>query len=357
MMKQILDVYCFASSQEANLQKSGVFFSANTDSDTKEDVCSALGISSTDAPGLYLGIPAIWKRSKCPALSFIKDKVAKRVNSWKRNFLSFRGREVMIKSVISAIPAYIMNCFKLPLRTCRELDAMVSNFWWGQNKEGGKIHWVAWNKLTNSKNSGGLGFRDFSCFNLALLAKRAWRVLKCPNDPWVKILKGVYFPNGDFLTAGKGSRASWAWSSIIEGRDWLLKGMSWRVGNGESINLWKDRWIPKFRGGRLSIDDADGLHDFVLVKDIIEEGRWCLDEVEQWLLPSEVFVIKRIPLPLGVKEDSLVWAASNNGIYSIKSEYHFFQGFVEQGFCAEGWFFYAYLFLGLEVALEVFLSS
>lgn len=25
----------------------------------------------------------------------------------------------------------------------------------------------------------------------------------------------------------------------------LLKGMWWRDGNGNSIRLWKDKWIPK----------------------------------------------------------------------------------------------------------------
>lgn len=90
-MKEVLDIYCFASGQEANLQKSGIFFSSNIIPNVKNMVCLKLGVDAVD-PGLYLGILAVWERSKCDALSFVKDRVARRVNSWKRNFLSFGGK-------------------------------------------------------------------------------------------------------------------------------------------------------------------------------------------------------------------------------------------------------------------------
>lgn len=83
--------------------------------------------------------------------------------------------------------------FQISKKTCSELNSLVSNFLWGKGDKGNKIHWVAWTKLSSSKKVGGLGFRDFSCFKLALLAKQAWRVLSSPNDPWFRILKGTYF--------------------------------------------------------------------------------------------------------------------------------------------------------------------
>lgn len=34
------------------------------------------------------------------------------------------------------------------------------------------MHWMAWEKMTETKEEGNLGFRDLKAFNLALLGKQ-----------------------------------------------------------------------------------------------------------------------------------------------------------------------------------------
>ncbi|KAG5553929.1 hypothetical protein RHGRI_011706 [Rhododendron griersonianum] len=68
--------------------------------------------------------------------------------------------------------------------------------------------------------------------NEALLARQGWRLLMNPQSYWAKIMKGLYFPNSSFLEAKKGHRASWAWMSLLHGRELLAKGLRWQVQSG-----------------------------------------------------------------------------------------------------------------------------
>lgn len=84
--------------------------------------------------------------------------------------VSLSHKEVLLKSVAQAILVYTMSCFKIPDTLCKEINYMVSKFWWGQKETEGKIHWHKWSKLCRDKSEGVMGFRDLSMFNQALLA-------------------------------------------------------------------------------------------------------------------------------------------------------------------------------------------
>ena len=62
-------------------------------------------------------------------MGYIKDRVWKRLNSWKGKFLSRAGKEVLLKTVIQAIPNYLMNVFLMPYDLCSELERMMNSFW------------------------------------------------------------------------------------------------------------------------------------------------------------------------------------------------------------------------------------
>lgn len=47
-----------------------------------------------------------------------------------------------------------------------------------------------------------MGLKDLSNFNTAVHHKLAWR-MQHNQDLWVRVLKGIYFPNCDFLQAKK----------------------------------------------------------------------------------------------------------------------------------------------------------
>ena len=48
------------------------------------------------------------------------------------------------------------------------------------------------------------------------------------------------------MEAKEGHGGSYAWKRILIGREVIQKGTKWRVGNGESIKLWGNKWLPSF---------------------------------------------------------------------------------------------------------------
>lgn len=94
------------------------------------------------------------------------------------------------------------------------------------------------------KQQGGMRFCDIHCFNLALLAKQACRLVDNLDSLCATILKAKYFPDSDLLNAKLKKGASFTWQSIMSGVNTLKHGYISRVGDGTKINIWSDAWVP-----------------------------------------------------------------------------------------------------------------
>ena len=91
--------------------------------------------------------------------------MGRRIAKWKGKLLSNAGREILIKAVAQATPTYTISCFKLQDSLCRELNAMVSSFSWGQKGSERKMAWVSSERMCTRKVDGGMGFKDLKVFN------------------------------------------------------------------------------------------------------------------------------------------------------------------------------------------------
>lgn len=104
----------------------------------------------------------------------------------------------------------------------------------------GKIHWVNWFALCDSKRDGGMGFRDLRSFNLALLRKQVWRIILFPHSLLSRIFKAKYFPHCDVLDSIPKANASFTWKSISSAIVLIRHGIRMRIGNGIDTNVWSD---------------------------------------------------------------------------------------------------------------------
>jgi hypothetical protein len=157
-------------------------------------------------------------RKKKDTFSYIKDRIWKLINSWRGQALSKAEMEVMIKPVLQAIPSYVMNIYILPDSTIKEIERMINSFWWECGVDNKGIRWMAWDRLAYPKVMGGMKFRDFHNFNLAMVAKQGWNIMTRPHTLVAKIYKARYFPNTSLFDSHLGHSPSYAWRSIWNSR-------------------------------------------------------------------------------------------------------------------------------------------
>ena len=91
---------------------------------------------------------------------------------------------------------------------------------------------------------GGMGFRDIELFNLALLARQAWRLIEFPDSLCAQVLRAKYYPSGNITDTVFTGNGSSTWLAIEHGLELVKQGYIWRVGNGTNIRIWRDPWIP-----------------------------------------------------------------------------------------------------------------
>ena len=77
-----------------------------------------------------------------------------KIERWKEKLLSPTGKEVLIKSIIQAIPSYAISTLLFPKGFYEELTANVTRFWWSRNGRDKSIHQKSWEMMTKSKKYG-----------------------------------------------------------------------------------------------------------------------------------------------------------------------------------------------------------
>jgi hypothetical protein len=129
VLSGLLEMYEEASGQWLNKDKTWVFFSRNTCTEIREALSHMIGIPASRRYNHYLGLPALVGRSRIREFQNIVDRVKRRLNDWKNKFLSQASKEVLLKTVIQAIPTYCMSTFLLPKELCQELNSLMQRFW------------------------------------------------------------------------------------------------------------------------------------------------------------------------------------------------------------------------------------
>ena len=122
------------------------------------------------------------------------------------------------------------------------------------------------------------------------------------------------FSPSDDIFSTQVKSGSYVWRSILKTRYLIAKGARCKVGNGQTVRIYQDRWLLGDGSGKV-ISPPSLLSADARVADIIDVdlGWWNVYLLERVFLPFEAQKIKSIPLCLIPQEDTLVWPKTKDG--------------------------------------------
>ena len=314
---QLLAQYEVASSQATNRQNISLFFSKNTKPEVKEQIKQIFWGRVMTECERYLGLSMATGKSKVNTFKDLQEKITKRVMGWKEKTISKVGREVLIKMVAQVIPTYSMSLFKLPNSICDNINSMMAKYWWGQNQEERRTHWINWTKLCIAKKEGELGFGDLHAFNLAMLVKQAWRLIDDNHSLFYRVYKARYFPNSSFMMAELGNNPSYVWRSLLSAREVIKEGTRWKVGDGGSIGVFTHSWLSHILVTRIEVP-----LDMKVCELIGQDLRqWDKGKVFATFTAQTKDEILSLPLNNTNGHDSVIWMENRAKEFTVKSAY------------------------------------
>ncbi|XP_026378874.1 uncharacterized protein LOC113273354 [Papaver somniferum] len=157
--------------------------------------------------------------------------------------------------------------------------------------------------------------------NKAFLAK--------PKVLWVSQLNPRYFRKTSVFKAKVPTSSSWIWKCISKGLHLVEQNSIWEIGDGASVNIWDDKWVPQLERN-LSSYKIDTNSNLTLVKDLLDPLtlKWNHTIIVGIFPDNIVRKICNIGIVIG-KPDKLRWLITNSGIFSVKSMYNKLNGRTE----------------------------
>ena len=143
-----------------------------------------------------------------------------------------------------------------------------------------------------------------------------------PNSLCYQVFKARFFPECSILEAEDSKVGSYAWKTILSARDVIRKGMVWRIGNGESVRIKQDKWLPS-QLSRSVASQIPLMSPDTKVSELIDQDKaaWKSEVVQQLFLPQEASEILGIPLSERLPPDRIVWACTPSGMFTTSSAY------------------------------------
>ncbi|KAJ9536675.1 LOW QUALITY PROTEIN: hypothetical protein OSB04_un000148 [Centaurea solstitialis] len=315
VLKKALFLFEKRSGLSPNLTKSDVFFG--------NAILTCLPFRMGSFPIRYLGVPLSPVFLKVSDYGGLISRVKQRIQNWKMKALSFGGRRQLVISVLQSLQLYWMAIFVFPSSVIHELEVALRSFLWAQGDAvQGKCR-IAWSVVCQPRECGGLGFKDLTTWNRALIAKNLWDIIVVRPTLWVSWVRNL-LNHANFWIVRKSNTWSWVLRKMMDLRNFIRPHITVTIGDGRNTHAWEDTWLDcgplvtliSYRHiHRQGFDTSTTVQDFLLTVG----GNWPNEWVERH--PP----IANLPLPTIVDGalDSVLWRARNGSleVFSVSKAY------------------------------------
>jgi hypothetical protein len=155
-MKLLLCIFEQLSGLKINFHKSEIFCFGRA-KEVEDQYREIFGCEAGTFPFRYLGIPIHFRKLKNGEWKPVEDRFEKKLSSWIGKLLSYGDRLVLINSVLTSLPMFMLSFLEIPIGVCKRLDYFRSRFFWQSDAHKRKYRLSKWNIICRPKDQGGLG--------------------------------------------------------------------------------------------------------------------------------------------------------------------------------------------------------
>ncbi|XP_074300303.1 uncharacterized protein LOC141631543 [Silene latifolia] len=175
-----------ASGLHINKDKSDIYMNGVA-ATNEQAIPSISGFKKGYLPFKYLGITISYKRISNVECSLLVDKLVARIRGWGGGeHLSYAGRLLLVKAVLTEINSYWPRIFLLPKAIIHKVESICRAYLWSGTEEHHKAPAVSWDKCYLPKSHGGLGILNCYNCNISTLGKYIWWVANKKDCLWAR---------------------------------------------------------------------------------------------------------------------------------------------------------------------------
>jgi hypothetical protein len=323
-MKLILCIFEQLSGLKINFHKSELFCFGQA-SEVEDQYRALFGCESGSFPFKYLGIHIHFRKLKNGEWKLVEDRFERKLANWLGKMLSYGDMLVLINSVLTSLPMFMLSFFEIPKGVRKRLDFFRSRFFWQSDGHKRKYRLTKWNIICRPKDQGGLGIEVLEIKNKCLLSRWFQKIL-AEEGVWHELIQNKYLHSRSLSQVTSKPADSPFWKGLMRIKEDFFSRGVFRVGNGANTHFWEDSWL----GETPLATQYQSLYNIVQrkqvsVADVLSraplniEFRRTLTGTKwtSWLH----LVGRLIDVQLSDQEDVFRWKLTASGKFSVKSMY------------------------------------